>query len=66
MYTKPRCSLKDMALWTSGNMLVFVAVIPYQVIGLKWLHLPWLPVALIGTAVPFIISFQNRATYDRL
>jgi len=71
MYTKPRYSLKDMALWTSGDTLVFlaVAVIPvilYQVIGLKWLHLPWLPIALIGTAVAFIISFQNRATYDRL
>ena len=71
MYTKPRYSLKDMVLWTRIDTLLFVviATIPvvlYQIIGLKWLHLPWLPIALIGTAVAFIISFQNNATYDRV
>jgi putative membrane protein len=71
MYTKPRYSLKDMALWTRRDTLLFLAiaavpVILYEVLGLKWLHLPWLPIALIGTAVAFIISFQNNATYDRV
>jgi len=71
MYTKPRYSLKDMALWTRTDTLLFLAIaaVPvalYQVLGLKWLHLPWLPIALIGTAVAFIISFQNNATYDRV
>lgn len=71
MYTKPRYSLKDMALWTRWDTLLFLAiaavpVIIYEVLGLKWLHLPWLPIALIGTAVAFIISFQNNASYDRV
>jgi len=71
MYTKTRYSLKDMMLWTREDALVFLAisavpVILYELIGLKWLHLPWLPVALIGTAVAFVISFQNNASYDRV
>jgi putative membrane protein len=28
--------------------------------------LPWLPVALLGTAVSFVIGFKNNASYDRL
>jgi putative membrane protein len=71
MYTKPRYSLKDMVLWTRGDTLVFlviatVPVIVYEVFGQKWLHVPWLPVALVGTAVAFVISFQNNASYDRV
>ncbi len=26
----------------------------------------WLPIALLGTAVAFIVSFKNNASYDRL
>jgi len=50
-------------------VFIVVAALPvviYEVLGQRWLHLPWLPIALIGTAVAFIISFQNNATYDRL
>ena len=28
--------------------------------------MPWLPIALIGTAVAFIIGFRNNVTYDRI
>jgi len=71
MYTKPRYSLKDMMRWTRDDTLVFLViatlpVIVFEVLGQKWLHLPWLPVALIGTAVAFVISFQNNASYDRV
>lgn len=71
MYTKRRYSLGDMVSWTRLETLVFlvVATVPvviYDLLDQKWLHLPWLPIALIGTAVAFIISFQNNATYDRL
>lgn len=37
----------------------------YQVAGLTWLRLPWTPIALIGTAVAFLIGFQNNAAYGR-
>lgn len=71
MYTRRSFSLKDMLSWTRQEIVVFlvIALIPvliYDVLDQKWLHLPWLPVALIGTAVAFIISFQNNATYGRL
>ncbi|TFH29415.1 MAG: hypothetical protein E4H00_07000 [Myxococcales bacterium] len=71
MYTKNNYSVKDMALWTRQDtvLLLFIALVPvvvYQVLDQKWLHLPWLPIAVVGTAVAFIISFQNNATYDRV
>jgi putative membrane protein len=71
MYTKKNYSVKDMAWWTRQDtaLLLVIALIPvivYQVFDQKWLHLPWLPIAVVGTAVAFIISFQNNATYDRV
>ena len=60
-----------MLKWTSLDTLKFIvlALIPvilYEVFDYKWLHLPWLPIALIGTAVAFIIGFKNNASYERL
>lgn len=71
MYTRKNYSVRDMASWTRRDtvLLLFIALIPvviYQVFGQKWLHLPWLPIAVVGTAVAFVISFQNNATYDRV
>jgi len=71
MYTKRNYSLKDMVKWTQKDTFkyIIIAIIPvtlYEVFGLKWLHLPWLPIALIGTAVAFLVSFKNNASYDRL
>ncbi len=71
MYTKKRYSAKSLLLWTRKESYVFVlvALIPtilYVIMGFTWLHLPWLPIALVGTAVAFIVGFQNNATYDRI
>ena len=71
MYTKRNYSMKDMAWWTRQDtfFLLLIALVPvilYEVLDQKWLHLPWLPIAVVGTAVAFIISFQNNATYDRV
>lgn len=71
MYTKKNYSLKNMVWWTRYDtaLLVIIALIPvilYEVFDQKWLHLPWLPIAVVGTAVAFIISFQNNASYDRV
>ena len=70
MYTKKKYSIKDMILWTRLELLYFLMVtlvvaILYDVLGLRWLQLPWTPVALIGTAVAFLIGFQNNAAYGR-
>lgn len=71
MYTKKKYSKKDMARWTRRETIFFlltatIVTILYDVIGLKWLQLPWTPIALVGTAVAFMIGFQNNAAYGRL
>ena len=70
MYTKQYYSLRSLFSWTREETALFivVALIPavlYEVFDQEWLHLPWLPIAVVGTAVAFIITFQNNATYDR-
>lgn len=38
----------------------------YEIMGFTFLNIPWTPVALIGTAVAFIVGFQNNAAYGRI
>ncbi|MGB1318844.1 MAG: bestrophin family protein, partial [Flavobacteriales bacterium] len=45
-----------------GALPVFL----FKGLGFYWLHLPWLPIGVVGTAVAFIVSFKNNASYDRL
>lgn len=64
-------SFKEVILWTRRDimMLLLIAAVPtiiYQIFHWKWMTLPWLPVALLGTAVAFVIGFKNNASYDRL
>ncbi len=64
-------TIKEVFFWTRRETLVFlvIALIPtalHEFAGWSWLSLPWLPIALIGTAVAFIIGFKNNASYDRL
>lgn len=71
MYTKRNYSAKIMVLWTRRNIYKFalISVIPtflYAVLDWKFLHLPWLPIALVGSALAFIVSFKNNASYGRL
>ena len=71
MLTKPRYSLKDMLLWTRWETLVFFGAATaitalYSLLGLSFLRLPWAPVAVVGTAVAFIVGFQNNAAYGRI
>jgi putative membrane protein len=37
----------------------------YELLGLHWLQIPWTPLALVCTAVAFLIGFQNKAAYGR-
>lgn len=71
MYTKKNYTLKRMLRWTRRDILLFfiISIIPvllYEILDWKWLHLPWLPISLVGTALAFIIGFKNNASYDRL
>lgn len=71
MLTKVRYSTREMIQWTrwetTGFLLFSAAVVVlYEVFGLTFLYVPWTPVALIGTAVAFIVGFQNNAAYGRI
>ncbi len=71
MHAGQHYSLREVIAWTRRETLVFliVAAIPtlaFQLAGWRWLALPWLPIALIGTAVAFMTGFKNSASYSRL
>ena len=71
MYTKRIFSPATLFLWTRYNLLGFVViasvpVILYSVFDQRWIHFPWLPIALVGTSVAFILGFQNNAAYGRV
>jgi len=71
MYTRRIFPVKGVFKWTRRHifLFLFLATIPvflFDIVGLKWLHVPWLPLGVLGTAVAFIVSFKNNASYDRL
>ncbi len=71
MHSGRHYSLKEVLIWTRRDiwLLLLLATIPtllYELLQWKWLSIPWLPIALIGTAVAFLVGFKNNATYDRL
>mgnify|MGYP001946068137 FL=1 len=60
-----------MAWWTRFETILFIIIISFWValyyfFDLDWLKIPWTPLALIGTAVAFVIGFQNNASYGRI
>lgn len=64
-------TLKEFLVWTRRDIyrLVILAVVPvilFTVLGLRWLAIPWVPVALVGTAAAFIVGFKNTQSYNRL
>ncbi|MEQ8337991.1 MAG: bestrophin family ion channel [Cyclobacteriaceae bacterium] len=71
MHAGKTFGLLEAILWTRRAIFSFVIIstIPtvlYSIFDIKQIGLPWVPIALIGTAVAFLIGFKNNATYDRL
>jgi len=71
MYTKKVYSVKQMIKWTRYETFLFITIITlfvgiYFFLDLEWLRIPWTPLALIGTAVAFVIGFQNNSAYGRI
>lgn len=71
MLTKKRYSVMDMVLWTRWEIIIFlgaalIITVLYNVFGMTFLNVPWTPVALIGTAVAFVVGFQNNSAYGRI
>lgn len=57
--------------WTRRSILIFIfsstiPVILYKPLGITWITIPWIPIALIGTAVAFYLGFKNNSSYERL
>lgn len=56
--------------WTRTKIfkMLILSIIPtvlFYFFDLKWLAIPWVPVALLGTATAFISGFKNTQTYNR-
>jgi len=71
MYTRKKYKIRDMIRWTRREtrfFLIYGAIITilYELLGFSWMQLPWTPIALVGTAVAFLIGFQNNAAYGRI
>jgi putative membrane protein len=62
--------LKDVFFWTVRETTLFLALglTPpvLATLGVPLPHLPWPPVALVGTAVAFVTGFKGNAAYNRL
>ena len=57
-------SLKQTLHWTRKSIFIFIftttiPVILYEFVGIKWIAIPWFPIAIIGTAVAFYLGFKN-------
>jgi putative membrane protein len=61
----------EFVLWTRKSILwlALSAIVPtamYQLFDMKWIAIPWIIVALVGTAASFIAGFKNTQTYNRM
>ncbi|HYW30909.1 MAG TPA: bestrophin family ion channel [Gemmatimonas sp.] len=70
MYTAKRYRIRDVLSWTSRETAVITAIATLPtllVAGLDWtwLAVPWVPIAMLGTASAFTVGFRNNATYAR-
>ena len=71
MHAGRRFKLSEVIYWTRRDLYIFIvfACIPtslYYFFDIKWMVIPWVAIALIGTATAFIVGFKNTQTYNRL
>lgn len=56
--------------WTRTKIykMLILSIIPtalFYFLDWQWLAIPWVPIALLGTATAFISGFKNTQTYNR-
>ncbi|MCS3870426.1 putative membrane protein [Chryseobacterium ginsenosidimutans] len=60
----------EFIVWTKRSILclTILSAIPTVLyyLGWKFISFPWQPIAIMGTAVAFIVGFKNNASYSRL
>lgn len=70
MIVTNRGSVLRLLMWQWRNTLLFIGasslvVLLHTVVGLRWLVLPTVPVAVIGGAIGIFVSFRTNSAYDR-
>jgi ion channel-forming bestrophin family protein len=70
MHSGKAYRFSEFLVWTRRNIYItsiisIVPVILYQLLGLKFIAIPWTVVALLGTATAFLVGFKNTQTYNR-
>lgn len=63
-------SLRSIISWTMHH-LVWLSLVMGTISALYYfkiinVHIPWLPVSVVGTAVAFYVGFKNNQAYDRM
>jgi ion channel-forming bestrophin family protein len=71
MYIKRGVSWRLIFFFAWKPVLKFIVLatlvyLAYDQLGWKFLAIPFLPIATIGTAVAFYVGFKNNSAYDRL
>lgn len=70
MNTSSHYRLLHFIPWTRTKIyrMFILSIVPtalYYFFDCRWLAIPWVPVALLGTATAFISGFKNTQTYNR-
>lgn len=71
MYIIKNFSIRDIFRFSGGHLVWLTAWATavtafYEFFHWEFLHIPWLPLSVIGTAVAFYVGFKNNSAYDRL
>lgn len=71
MHAGRNFSLREVLYWTRRDLYrcLLWAALPtllYHFLGFTFLSLSWVPIALLGTAVSFLVGFKNNSSYARL
>ena len=70
MHSGKRFGALEFVTWTRRSIyvLTLLSAIPTILYFFGWtfLSVPWQPIAIMGTAVAFIVGFKNNASYSRL
>lgn len=70
MNTAKRYSFKEFITWSRRDIYkcLLLAIVPTVLYCAGWtfIAISWMPVAMLGTAVAFIVGFKNNSSYNRL
>lgn len=70
MHTGRRYTPLEFFKWSLRNtlLLLLLSTIPtvLYAAGFTFIALPWQPIAILGTAMAFIVGFKNNASYGRI